>query len=53
MRDDERAGLAWFAVEAASEAEREAAIERLKRANMPVSGGETRDPFGTRVRFIS
>jgi catechol 2,3-dioxygenase len=50
-RDDERAGLAWFALEGASEAERDAAIERLKRAKLSVSDGETRDPFGTRVRF--
>jgi catechol 2,3-dioxygenase len=52
-RDDARAGLAWFAIEAASEAEREAALERLRRANASLEGGETRDPFGTRVRFTS
>lgn len=54
-RDDNRAGLSWFAFEAASAAEREAALERLKAANVPLheaaSGTETRDPFGTRVRF--
>jgi catechol 2,3-dioxygenase len=53
LRDDERAGLSWFAIEAANEQEREAAIARLKRAGAPLSGNETQDPFGTRVRFIS
>jgi catechol 2,3-dioxygenase len=52
MRDDARAGLSWFAIEAASPAEREAALERLERANLPSAGGETRDPFGTRVLLI-
>jgi len=52
-RDEARAGLAWFAIEAATEAEREAAIERLKRANVPLAGAEARDPFGTKVRFTS
>jgi catechol 2,3-dioxygenase len=52
-RDEERAGLSWFAIEASGAAEREAALERLKRANAPLSGAETRDPFGTRVRFTS
>ena len=35
--------------------ERDAVIKRLKDANAPLSEGangtETRDPFGTRVRF--
>jgi len=52
-RDEARAGLAWFAIEAASEAGREGTIERLRRANVPLAGAETRDPFGTRVRFTS
>jgi catechol 2,3-dioxygenase len=52
-RDEERSGLSWFAIEAANEAEREAALERLKQANAPLSGAETRDPFGTMVRFVS
>jgi len=54
-RDDERAGLAWFSIEAASETEREAALARLKSANVPLNssthGAEVRDPYGTRVRF--
>ena len=55
MRDDARAGLSWFAFEAADAAQREAVIARLKAANAPLNnsanGPETRDPFGTRVRF--
>lgn len=54
-RDDDRAGLSWFAIEAADTAERDAALERLKAANVAVGrselGPEVRDPFGTRVRF--
>src|SRR5262245_19811893 len=41
LRDDERAGLSWFAIEAADEQEHEAVMERLKRANAPLSGAET------------
>ena len=56
-REDNRAGLSWFAVEAADEAERDAALARLKAANVPLAssaqGPETRDPFGTRVRFTT
>jgi catechol 2,3-dioxygenase len=54
-RDDERAGLSWFAFEAADEATRDAALARLKAANVPLlssaQGPEARDPYGTRVRF--
>ncbi|TMJ04307.1 MAG: VOC family protein [Alphaproteobacteria bacterium] len=54
-RDDDRAGLSWFAIEAASETERDAALARLKAANVPLGdsphGPEARDPYGTRVRF--
>src|SRR2546421_605540 len=54
-RDDDRAGLSWFAIEAANETERDAALARLKAANVPLAnsaqGSEVRDPFGTRVRF--
>ena len=35
-RDDARAGLSWFAFEAADAAQRDAAIERLKAANAPL-----------------
>jgi catechol 2,3-dioxygenase len=54
-RDDDRAGLSWFTIEAADTAERDAALARLKAANVPLAdsanGPEARDPFGTRVRF--
>jgi catechol 2,3-dioxygenase len=54
-RDDDRAGLSWFTFEAADGAERDAAVQRLKGANVPLTdsaqGPEARDPFGTRVRF--
>ena len=56
-RDEDRAGLSWFSIEAADGAARDAAIARLKAANAPltdgINGPETRDPFGTRVRFTS
>src|SRR5437588_1174180 len=54
-RDDDRAGLSWFALEAADAAERGAVLSRLKAANVALGGSaqepEVRDPFGTRVRF--
>jgi catechol 2,3-dioxygenase len=54
-RDEDRAGLSWFAIEAADGAEHAAVLARLKAADMPLAnsahGPETRDPFGTRVRF--
>jgi catechol 2,3-dioxygenase len=57
MRDDARAGLSWFALEAADAAERDTVMKRLKDAKAPLSeaanGTETRDPFGTRVRLTS
>jgi catechol 2,3-dioxygenase len=55
-RDDDRAGLAWFSIEAADDSAYEAALARLKTAKAPVhaAGGgiETADPFGTRVRIL-
>jgi catechol 2,3-dioxygenase len=57
MRDDDRAGLSWFAIEAADSAERDATIKRLQDANVPLAnsqnGPEARDPFGTRLRLSS
>jgi len=54
-RDDDRAGLSWFAIEAAGPRELDATLARLKGANVPLAssaqGTEVRDPFGTRVRF--
>jgi catechol 2,3-dioxygenase len=55
-RDVDRAGLAWFSMEAADAAAFDAATARLKAANATVidaAGGiETADPWGTRVRFV-
>jgi len=55
QRDDDRTGLSWFAIEAADATQRDAALARLKTANVPMAssdhGPEVRDPFGTRVRF--
>jgi catechol 2,3-dioxygenase len=55
QRDEDRAGLSWFAFEAADEATRDAALTRLKAANVPLAGSpqgpEARDPYGTLVRF--
>jgi catechol 2,3-dioxygenase len=54
-RDDDRAGLSWFAIEASDAAERDATLARLRAANLPLGssaqGPEVRDPYGTRVRF--
>jgi catechol 2,3-dioxygenase len=55
-RDDDRAGLSWFAFESADAATRDAAAARLKAAGIPLheigNAIEARDPFGTRVRLI-
>jgi catechol 2,3-dioxygenase len=54
-RDPNRAGLAWFAVEAADAGTLNAIGERLKAAQAPVAatadGLESADPWGTRIRF--
>ncbi len=55
-RDDERAGLSWFELEAAERA----ALARVKQAlaehGLPLAqtsrGFETVDPWGTRLRFV-
>jgi catechol 2,3-dioxygenase len=55
QRDADRAGLSWFAIEAADGTTRDTEVSRLKAAAVPVhaieNGYETRDPFGTRVRL--
>jgi len=55
-RADNRAGLAWFAIEASDGAALEAARARLQDAGAPVAalpvGFETADPWGTRVRLV-
>jgi catechol 2,3-dioxygenase len=56
MRDPNRAGLAWFSVEAADGATLDATTARLNAANAPLSGSgaavETADPWGTRIRLL-
>ena len=54
-RDPDRAGLAWFAVEASDEAAFSAVHDRLKSANAPVEAHgsiATADPWGTAIRVI-
>jgi catechol 2,3-dioxygenase len=54
-RDDDRAGLSWFAIETEGPAKLDGTLARLKSANVPLAssthGTEIHDPFGTRVRF--
>jgi catechol 2,3-dioxygenase len=55
-RDPDRAGLSWFSMEAADGAALDAAADRLKAANVPLSniadGIEVSDPWGTHVRLV-
>ena len=55
-RDPDRAGLAWFAVEASDEAAFSAANDRLTAASAPVeahgSAVATADPWGTAIRVV-
>jgi catechol 2,3-dioxygenase len=55
-RDQDRAGLAWFSMEAADRAALDATAARLKAAGAAVTdapgGIEAADPWGTRVRFV-
>ena len=55
-RDSERAGLAWYSVEAADAAAIDTIGGRLATAGAPVeqiAGGiETADPWGTRIRLV-
>jgi catechol 2,3-dioxygenase len=55
-REEDRAGLSWFSLEASDEAALEAAKSRLGRANAPLTtvpaGIETADPWGTRLRIV-
>jgi catechol 2,3-dioxygenase len=56
MRDKNRAGLGWFAIETADQATLDDQAKRLAAANIPVEtipgGFEAADPWGTRVRFV-
>jgi catechol 2,3-dioxygenase len=55
LRDPDRAGLNWFAFEAADDAARDAVRARLQNAGAPLEqtahGAETMDPFGNRIRL--
>jgi catechol 2,3-dioxygenase len=55
-RDDNRAGLAWFSIEAKDDATLAAVAARLRNAGAAVApvpaGIETSDPWGTRIRFV-
>lgn len=51
VRDPDRAGLNWFALEAADAATRDALRTRLQQAGAPLDGDETHDPFGNRIRL--
>jgi catechol 2,3-dioxygenase len=55
-RDEDRAGLAWFSLEAADEAAFDGVKARLAQAGAPLrdipSGIETVDPWGTRVQIV-
>jgi catechol 2,3-dioxygenase len=56
MRDPDRAGLSWFAFEAADDEAYDALVARLKAAGIPATSGangpEFSDPWGTRIRLI-
>jgi catechol 2,3-dioxygenase len=55
-RDESRAGLAWFSMEASNGAVIDTISGRLRAAGAPldqVAGGiETADPWGTRIRLV-
>ncbi len=56
LREPGRAGLSWFALEAADDKAYDALVARLKAAGVPVSDGasglEFADPWGNRVRLV-
>jgi catechol 2,3-dioxygenase len=56
QRDEDRAGLAWFEIQADDRGLLDAIGKRLAEAGAPVSpreaGFETADPWGTRIRFV-
>ncbi len=56
-RDPDRAGLSWFVMEAANEAELAGIKSRVSGTDAPVSphasGFETADPWGNRIRFVA
>jgi catechol 2,3-dioxygenase len=56
-RDERRAGLAWFSIEANDGATLDALAARLQTAGAPLTpaptGFEISDPWGTRIRLVS
>ena len=56
MRNDKRAGLAWFAIEVADAGALDALSKRLSAAGASISaipgGFATADPWGTQLRFV-
>jgi catechol 2,3-dioxygenase len=56
QRDPDRAGISWFAFEHDASIDTDALKLRLQITGAPVTaidgGFETRDPWGTRVRFV-
>jgi catechol 2,3-dioxygenase len=55
-RDPDRAGIMWFSFEYDGSVDAEALQRRLRASGAPVEpfdgGFETRDPWGTRVKFV-
>ena len=55
-RDESRAGLAWFSIEANDGATLDTLAARLRAAGAPLmaasAGLETSDPWGTRIRLV-
>jgi catechol 2,3-dioxygenase len=56
-RDDGRAGLAWFSIEANDGATLDTVAARLRAAGAPLvpaqTGFGTHDPWGTRIRLVA
>jgi catechol 2,3-dioxygenase len=56
-RDPERAGLAWYSLEASGAATIDTIGERVRAAGAPLDriarGIETADPWGTRIRLVA
>jgi catechol 2,3-dioxygenase len=56
-RDDSRAGLAWFSIEANEDATLDMVAARLRAAGAPLTAAQTgfatTDPWGTRIRLVA
>jgi catechol 2,3-dioxygenase len=57
LRDPNRAGLAWFSMEAADRAGYDTVAARLEAAGVALTatqaGAEIQDPWGTRIRLVT